>query len=118
MVGHFVDAVVRDVIDLDAFLAGGDQVDIVDAQAEPADRLAFGELHQQLARQLGVGDEDRIGILCDRQNVLRRGAFRHPQLVIDAGQRRFRRIERGKHVVGHSNQEAGHTKLRRLGGAP
>ena len=40
VVGDFADAVVRHVIDGDAFLLGGRQVDIVDAEAEAADRLA------------------------------------------------------------------------------
>ena len=44
VVGDLADAVVRHVIDGDAFLLGGRQVDIVDAEAEAADRLALGEL--------------------------------------------------------------------------
>ena len=54
MVGDFADAIVRHVIDGDAFLLCGGEIGIVDAEAEAADRLAFGELSEDLARELGM----------------------------------------------------------------
>ena len=63
VVGDFADAVVRYVIDGDAFLLGGRQVDIVDAQTETADRLAFGELAEDVARELGIGHQNGVGVL-------------------------------------------------------
>ena len=87
---------------------GGRQVDIVDAEAEAADRLAARELAQQLARQLGVGDEHRVGVARDREDVVGRRALRHAQFRIDARQRRLGRIERGKRAVGDGDDGTGH----------
>src|ERR1017187_6489319 len=111
MVGDLADAVVRHVVDGDAFLVGGGQVDIVDTQAEAADRLAFGELAEDIARELGVGHQNGVGILGYRQNVVGIDAFRHAIGRIELRQRRLGEIERGKYAVGDSNHRAGHWKL-------
>ena len=86
-------------------------VDVVDAEAEAADRLAARELAQQLAGQLGVGDEDGVGVARHRQDVVGRRALRHAQLGIDARERGLRRIERGKRAVGDGDQGTGHERL-------
>ena len=44
VIGYFADAVVGHIVDRDALFLGGDQVNIVDAKAEAADRFAAGEL--------------------------------------------------------------------------
>ena len=44
VVGHFADAVVRHVVDGDALFLRGDQVDVVYAETEAADRPAASEL--------------------------------------------------------------------------
>ena len=72
VVGHFAQAIVRHVGDRDAELRRRRQVDVVDAEPEAADRLAARELAQQLAGQLGVGDEHGVGVARDRQDVVGR----------------------------------------------
>ena len=76
--------------------SGRRQVDIVDAEAEAADRLAAGELAQQLARQLGVGHEDRVGVARHGEDVVGAALFAMRILRIEPRQRLLRRIERGK----------------------
>jgi hypothetical protein len=68
VVGDFADAVIRHVVDGDAFLLGGKEIDIVDAEAEAADRLAFCELGEDLTRELGIGDENGVGVFGDAEN--------------------------------------------------
>ena len=111
VVGDLADAVVRYVIDGDAFFLGGGQVDIVDAQAEAADRLAFGELAEDFTRELGIGHQDGVGILGYRQNVVGIDTFRHAISRIELRQLRLGEIERRKHAVGDSNNRAGHWRL-------
>ena len=62
MVGHFAQAIIRHVIDRDAKRLGRRQVDIVDAEAEAADRSALFELPQQLTRKFGEGHENGVGV--------------------------------------------------------
>ena len=112
MVGDFADAVVRHVIDGDAFFLGGDQIDVVDAEAEAADSLAAGELPEHLARELGIGHKNGISILGDRDDVVGIDALRHAIGRIKPRQRCLGRIERGENTVGYSNHRAGHHKLR------
>ena len=111
VVGDLADAVVRHVVDRDAFLLGGGQIDIVDAQAEAADHLAFGELGEDLARELGISHQNRVSVLGDGKNVVGIGAFRHAKCRIEPRQRRFGWIERWKNAIGDSNYSAGHCKL-------
>ena len=111
MVRHLVHAIVRHIGHGDAELRRRLDVDIVDAQAEAADRLAARELAQQLAGKLRVGDEHGVGIARHRQNVLGCRALRHAQLGVDTRERRLRRIERGKRAVGDGDYEAGHEAL-------
>ena len=58
------------------------QVDLV-ADAE----LAALELAQQFAGELGVGDENRIRLARDSENIFRRRALCHPQFGIEPGER-------------------------------
>ncbi len=62
MVGHLVDAVVRDVRDDDAALGGGGEVDRVDADAVAGDDLAALETLDHLARheRVAVDDAERL----------------------------------------------------------
>ena len=111
VIGNLLHAVVGHIRDGDAELGRGGNVDIVDAEAETADRLAPSELPQEVAGELGIGDEDGVGIAPHRQNVLGRCAVCDPQLGIDACQRRLRRIERGKRAIGNRDQGTGHGRL-------
>ncbi len=108
VVGNLVQAIVGHIGDRDPALRRRRNVDVVDAEAETADHLAALELAQQIAGQLGVGDEHRVGVARDRQDVLGRSALGHPHLGIDALERRHRRIERREDAVGHRNQRPGH----------
>ena len=110
--GDFLHAIVRHVRHGDAALGRDRDIDIVDAEPKAADRTASRELAQQLARQLGVGDEDRVGVARHRQDVVGRRAFRHAQLGIETLERCDRRIERREHAVGDGDQGFGHGKLR------
>ena len=67
---------------------------------------------QQIARQLGIGDEHCVGIAGHRQDVGGGCALRHPHVGIDSRERRERRIERGKDAVGNGDHRAGHGQLR------
>ena len=96
VVGYFAQAIIRNVIDRDAELLCCGQIDVVDAKAEAADRLAVLQLPQQFARQLGVSHEDRIGVARGGENVVGGGAVRHAVFGIEPRQRVFGRIERGK----------------------
>ena len=87
------------------------QVDIVDAKAETADRLAALELPQQLAGKLCIGDEDGVGVARHGENVVGGCALRHAVFGIEPRQRFFGRIERRKDAVGDGDQGAGHGAL-------
>ncbi len=112
MIGYFPDAVIRHVVDRDAFFLGGGQIDIVDAQPEPADGPAAGQLHEHIPRKLRVGHKNRVGVLGNGNDIVGIDALRHPIGWIEPRQRRLGRIERGKNTIGHSNNRAGHHKLR------
>jgi hypothetical protein len=77
VIGNLLHAVVRHISDGDAALRRGCDVDIVDAEAETADRLAAPQLTQQVARQLGVGDEDGVGVARHRQDIIGGRALGH-----------------------------------------
>ena len=85
MVGYFPDTVIRHVIDRDAFLLRGDKVDVVYSETEPANRPATGELRENVAGEFCVGDQDRVGILRDRQDVVGIGALRHAVGRVEPG---------------------------------
>ena len=70
VVGHLAQAIVGHIGDRDAELGGGRQVDIVDAEPEAADHLAARELAQQLAGELGIGDQHRVGVARHREDVV------------------------------------------------
>src|SRR5665647_2689927 len=80
-----------------------DRIDIVDAEAETADRLAFGELGQDFARELGVSHQNGVGVLGDAEDILGTGAFRHAECRIELRQRGLGRIERWENAIGDSN---------------
>jgi hypothetical protein len=111
VVRHFMHAIVGHVCDHDTELGRRLGVDIVDAEAEPADRLAALQLPQQLARQLGIGDQDRIRIARHRQDVLGRHALRHAHFGIEARQRGQGGVKRGEDTVGHGDDGSGHGVL-------
>ena len=94
VVGHLAHAIVRHVGDGDAALGRRRQVDVVDAEPEAADRLAALELAQEIAGKLGVGDEHRVGVARDRENIVGRRALRHAEFRVEARERRLRGIER------------------------
>ena len=89
-----------------------DEIDVVDAETEAADRLAAGELREDLARELCVGHKHGIRVLGDGDDVVGIDAFRHAIGRIEPRQRSLGRIERGENTIGHSNHRAGHHKLR------
>ena len=94
VVGDLAQAIVRHIGDGDAERCRGRQVDVVDAEAEPADHLAALELFEEIAGELGIGDEHRVGVARHREDVVGGRRFRHPQLRIDALERGDRGIER------------------------
>ena len=71
---------------------------------------------QDVARELGVGHQDGVGILGDGEDVVGAGALRHAEGRVEPRQRRLGQIERGKHAIGDSNHRAGHGKLRSQAG--
>jgi hypothetical protein len=77
VVGDFTQAVIGDVIDGNAERLRGRQIDIVDAEPEPADRLASRQLPQQLAGQFGICDENGVGIARYGENIVGGSALRH-----------------------------------------
>ena len=93
MVGYFPDAVIRYVVDRDAFLLGGGQIDIVDTQPKPAYGPAAGQLHEHIARKLGVGHKNRVGVLGNGNNIFGVDALGHPIGRIEPRQCRLGRIE-------------------------
>ena len=111
MVRHLANAIVRHVIDGDAFFLRGRQIDVVDAETETADRFAARELGQNIARQLGVGHQHRIGILGHGNDVVGVDALRHAVGWIETRQRGLCRIERGENTIGNRDHRAGHCKL-------
>ena len=111
MVGNLVHAIIRHVGHGDAKLARGGDIDVVDAEPEPADCLAFAQLPQQVAGQPGVGDENRVGVARHGEHVVGGRAFCCPKLRIDALERGLCGVERGKRAVGNRDQEPRHQSL-------
>ena len=111
MVGNLADAIVRHIVDGDALFLRGDQVDVIDTETEAADRPAPGQLAENLAGQFRVGDEDGVGILRDRKDVVGVDALRHAVGRVELRKRGFGQVEGRKHAVGHCNHGAGHYKL-------
>ena len=114
MVGDFAQAVIRNVIDGDAERFRRRQINIVDAEAEPADRLATRQLPKEFARKFGIGDENGIGVARHGEDVIRRRAFRHAVFGIKPRQHLLGRLERRKRTVGDGDDGAGHEVLRVL----
>ena len=118
VVGDFAQAVVRHVGDDDPEARGGGNIDVVDAEPEPADDLAAFQLLEEFARQLRVGHEDCVSVARDREDIVGGRRFRHPQFRINSLEGRAGRIERREGAVGDGNHR-GHDStsgLTMLGG--
>src|SRR5262249_19790064 len=104
VIRDFLQAIVGDVGDDDVQRGRRVDVDIVDAEPEPADHLAALKLPQQFARQLGIGDEDAVSIARNREYVGLAGTFGNADFRIEPFERGHGRLERGKHAVGNRDQ--------------
>src|SRR4029077_4914046 len=99
-------------VDRHALFLGGDEIDVVDAETETADRLATCELREDLACELCVGHKHGIRVPGDGDDVVGIDAFGHAIGRIEPRERSLGRIKRGENTIGHSNYRAGHHKLR------
>jgi hypothetical protein len=83
-------------------------VDVVDTDAEAADRLAVLHLADHLAGDLGVGHEHRICVARDGEDAVGRRFGRHFQLRVDAGQRLLGGIKAGERGIGNGDKRPTH----------
>jgi len=103
VVGHLVDAVVGNVANRDAALAGGDEIDAVDADAVADDHFAALERRDEFAADGGPLHEERIGVAAERDELGGRLALRDDELVAGGGEERALLVDGGKTVVGEDN---------------
>ena len=83
VVGHFVQAIIRDLRDHDALAGGDGDVHVVHADAEPRDHAALGHLRDHLASDLGIRGQNRVGVARHAENPFRRRLRCEPQLAAD-----------------------------------
>jgi hypothetical protein len=88
-----VDAVIGDLRHHDFRLRGFREVDVVDADAEPGNDPALRHLPNHVARDLGVGHQDRIGVRGDLHDRLGGRPRGEMQLTTDPRHDRGGRVE-------------------------